>query len=749
MAKRFLTPPQLPSGSSLPSSGAAGDLFFKSDESKIYVHDGTEWVVAQGSGGGGGVVVSDTAPADPTEGTYWFDSTTAKSYIYYDSYWVEVSGAGIGYMVSETAPSNPSEGDVWFSTAEGVIYVYYDSYWVDPSTGGAAGVPAGGLEGQIIAKTTDADYDVQWIDNYTGDLRIICKNDSGVEITKGNAVMAVGATGDQIKIAKAVADGSVEPRYMLGIAMETISNGASGYVAMMGTLTNIDTTVYGVVGTVLYIDPDTPGALTTTQPTAPDLDMAIAIVTRYHAETGRVFIRMWAQQQGLHELHDVAISSATTGDILTYDGTTWVNATIDFVTTDYQKPENPNAGDLWFDQTSGILSIFHDDNVTYLTNYVVNPKMDVNTFGWSGFSGSETVSYGTLSQYNTTPAVVATIPYNSEFQTYGLSTTVTGLEVGRTYYFSAWIGYDNDDDALFSSCTVKYDIDGLEKTAAIRTPGSASPAPPSYFRATDTEHTFSIKISAPGGSLAVSYALFSEGSSYYDGDSTDWHWNGTPYQSTSTQDGSGDSSKQWVQVFGAHSFAYEETRDLNFPINVEDGTQYGEYIWSEAKQRWSIAETAPISSFGQVTARSEDWSIYENIYSGYPGDAFSIIAGSGITISADSNSKEITLSPDLTVVAPLTQAVNAKTANYTLTADDRGEFITADGTFTITLPASVFSAGDRVDFVNIGTGVITFAAGSGFTLNSADGAVTIDTQWAGATVFFTSATTGVLIGKLA
>ena len=98
--------------------------------------------------------------------------------------------------------------------------------------------------------------------------------------------------------------------------------------------------------------------------------------------------------------------------------------------------------------------------------------------------------------------------------------------------------------------------------------------------------------------------------------------------------------------------------------------------------------------------------------------------------------------------SPLTPAVNAKTANYTLVAGDNGEFITCDGTFTLTIPSATFAAGDRVDFVNIGTGVITFA-GSGVTVNSVDAAVTIDTQWAGATFFFTSSTAGVLIGRLA
>ena len=98
--------------------------------------------------------------------------------------------------------------------------------------------------------------------------------------------------------------------------------------------------------------------------------------------------------------------------------------------------------------------------------------------------------------------------------------------------------------------------------------------------------------------------------------------------------------------------------------------------------------------------------------------------------------------------APLTQPIEAKTGAYTLTAADKGDLITASGTFTITVPGNIFAAGDRVDFINIGSGTITFS-GSSLTLNAADAKVTINKQWAGATVFFTSATTAVLIGNLA
>jgi hypothetical protein len=107
-----------------------------------------------------------------------------------------------------------------------------------------------------------------------------------------------------------------------------------------------------------------------------------------------------------------------------------------------------------------------------------------------------------------------------------------------------------------------------------------------------------------------------------------------------------------------------------------------------------------------------------------------------------------TLQTDVAARALLTPAVNAKTAAYTLAVGDRGEFITCSGTFTLTIPSATFSAGDRIDFVNIGTGVITIA-GSGVTVNSIDSLLTIVTQWAGATFFFTSSSAGVLIGRLA
>jgi hypothetical protein len=209
-----------------------------------------------------------------------------------------------------TAPT-PTSGDFlqWDGTA-----------WVNQDDGL---VPTGGLEGQILAKTTDTDHDISWIDNYTGDLRIICKNDSGVTINKADVVMAVGAVGDRIQIEKAVADGSVAARYMLGLAAANIPDGEEGYVQMLGEIRQVDTDDY-LIGTVLYIDPAVHGGLTDVTPTSPDLAEAVAIVTRSHPTTGILFVRMWSQGESLGELYDVALGTPSDGDVLTYDSTTGV-----------------------------------------------------------------------------------------------------------------------------------------------------------------------------------------------------------------------------------------------------------------------------------------------------------------------------------------------------------------------------------------------------------------------------------------
>jgi hypothetical protein len=66
---------------------------------------------------------------------------------------------------------------------------------------------------------------------------------------------------------------------------------------------------------------------------------------------------------------------------------------------------------------------------------------------------------------------------------------------------------------------------------------------------------------------------------------------------------------------------------------------------------------------------------------------------------------------------------------------------------TITID-NVLTVGQRVDFAQYGSGQVTFAAGSGVTLNSADSNLKTAKQYAGATVECVASGVYWLVGNL-
>jgi hypothetical protein len=175
--------------------------------------------------------------------------------------------------------------------------------------------------------------------------------------------MAVDAVGDRIRVAKAVADGSVSARFMLGVAAETIADSAEGYISLLGEIRNLNTSAY-TIGTVLFIDPDVPGGLTDEEPVSPALDMSIAIVTRSHASTGIIFVRMWSQGVKLGEVNDVDIDEPADNQILAYDETVGVWKNIDIpesagIVASATPPEETTS--IWFNTETGVTYIYYDD----------------------------------------------------------------------------------------------------------------------------------------------------------------------------------------------------------------------------------------------------------------------------------------------------------------------------------------------------------------------------------------------------
>ena len=82
------------------------------------------------------------------------------------------------------------------------------------------------------------------------------KNQTGSAIPKGRAVMAVGALGasGRILVAPMVADGTISPKYLIGVTIEEIANGDDGFAVSQGKLRGFNTSGY-TAGTVLYCGP--------------------------------------------------------------------------------------------------------------------------------------------------------------------------------------------------------------------------------------------------------------------------------------------------------------------------------------------------------------------------------------------------------------------------------------------------------------------------------------------------------------
>jgi hypothetical protein len=153
------------------------------------------------------------------------------------------------------------------------------------------------------------------------------KNQTGATITKGSAVRASGTLGasGRILAAPMVADGSVAARFLLGIAAENIVNGGEGYVTTFGKIKQLNTSAF-TEGAVLWCNPAVAGGLTATEPSAPNLKLAVAFVVRSHATTGILAVRSEIGAR-ISDSSDVQITSVADNDLLQYNTTTsrWEN----------------------------------------------------------------------------------------------------------------------------------------------------------------------------------------------------------------------------------------------------------------------------------------------------------------------------------------------------------------------------------------------------------------------------------------
>jgi hypothetical protein len=106
-------------------------------------------------------------------------------------------------------------------------------------------------------------------------------------------------------------------------------------------------------------------------------------------------------------------------------------------------------------------------------------------------------------------------------------------------------------------------------------------------------------------------------------------------------------------------------------------------------------------------------------------------------------------------VANLDLTLNAQTGTtYTAVVGDKNKLVTLTNAsaITLTLPPSVYSAGQQIHFAQLGAGQVTFAQGAGVTINSTGATSTapkIRAQYGTATAICTASNTFLVIGDIA
>jgi hypothetical protein len=152
-------------------------------------------------------------------------------------------------------------------------------------------------------------------------------------ITKGQLIMFTGAVGASGVIKGAPATGLTDGQYLMGVAAENIASNGFGLVTSFGNVRGWNTTgspvgETWVDGDILYYNPTIPGALTKTQPTAPNVKATIAVVVNAApAGSGDVFVRVSTGSVLGGTDSNVQFGTLASNDLIQYNGTIWTNVT--------------------------------------------------------------------------------------------------------------------------------------------------------------------------------------------------------------------------------------------------------------------------------------------------------------------------------------------------------------------------------------------------------------------------------------
>jgi hypothetical protein len=173
----------------------------------------------------------------------------------------------------------------------------------------------------------------------------------------------------------------------------------------------------------------------------------------------------------------------------------------------------------------------------------------------------------------------------------------------------------------------------------------------------------------------------------------------------------------------------------------------------------------PETTLGDIAYRSATSNVNTRLAIGSAGQVLTVAAGvpswatpttgdiEGITTGTDSGLSGGATSG--TVTLRLKLEFDAETGTtYTLLAANVNQLVTLNNAsaITLTVPPSVFSAGDVINIAQIGAGQVTLSQGAGVTINSTGATATapkLRARYSAASIICTASNTFLVVGDIA
>jgi len=132
-----------------PNSPSNGEIYTVG--SRKWRYDGQKWIVLATSEGDASISVSLTAPLSPAVGDFWFESDTGKTFVYYDSYWVEMSS--VDGLQGADGSTGPEGGSITLTTKGDIL---------TKNSSNLARLAAGS-NGQVLSANSSSEVGLEWV----------------------------------------------------------------------------------------------------------------------------------------------------------------------------------------------------------------------------------------------------------------------------------------------------------------------------------------------------------------------------------------------------------------------------------------------------------------------------------------------------------------------------------------------------------------------------------------------------------